>query len=306
MQRLTLAQAAAGRRRCYPRPPSMTRKRHPHERRATSPATSAGARCCAASTPSVFLAGGERRHGLRAVHRARASTRAGSASGADELDAARSAPASAAALAARPPARARASARREPATTSRRARRRPSRAPRRATAARAARRGRASPRREPPREPRHVRAVPTNAELKMERALERLQRAPSTRARSPASPARSARPRSACARSPTRRQRRHDRRRWELSLVPLRGRPRRRGRRRAARSAQGDELSELEPDDADANAAADEHGRAAPSPPSMHRATDRSAPMIYCVVPEELARRALRQARRRTTRTTRT
>ena len=56
---------------------------------------------------------------------------------------------------------------------------------------------------EPPRRPRHVRAVPTNAELKMQRALERLQRLrPHAHGRRRGALARRARA-SACARGPT-------------------------------------------------------------------------------------------------------
>jgi hypothetical protein len=111
---------------------------------------------------------------------------------------------------------------------------------------------------EPPRRPRHVRAVPTNADLKMERALEVFNGSDHTRtvggvARSLGAPAVSVRPRT-------------DRPSvvsitvmWELSwyrfevdLSDEAGGVR--------RDAQGDELSELPAEDQTANAAADERG----------------------------------------------
>jgi hypothetical protein len=111
---------------------------------------------------------------------------------------------------------------------------------------------------EPPRRPRHVRAVPTNADLKMQRALEVFNASDHTRtvggvARSLGAPAVSIRPRT-------------DRPSvvsitvmWELSwyrfevdLSDEAGGVR--------RDAQGDELSELSPDEQEVNAAADERG----------------------------------------------
>jgi hypothetical protein len=111
---------------------------------------------------------------------------------------------------------------------------------------------------EAPRRPRHVRAVPTNADLKMERALEVFNASDHTRtvggvARSLGAPAVCVRPRT-------------DRPSvvsitvmWELSwyrfevdLSDEAGGVR--------RDAQGDELSELPPEDHANNAAADERG----------------------------------------------
>jgi hypothetical protein len=111
---------------------------------------------------------------------------------------------------------------------------------------------------EPPRRPRHVRAVPTNADLKMQRAVEVFNASDHTRtvggvARSLGAPAVSVRPRT-------------DRPSvvsitvmWELSwyrfevdLSDEAGGVR--------RDAQGDELSELAPDEQEVNAAADERG----------------------------------------------
>jgi hypothetical protein len=111
---------------------------------------------------------------------------------------------------------------------------------------------------EPPRRPRHVRAVPTNADLKMQRALEVFNASDHTRtvggvARSLGAPAVSVRPRT-------------DRPSvvsitvmWELSwyrfevdLSDEAGGVR--------RDAQGDELSDLVPEEQEANAAADERG----------------------------------------------
>jgi len=137
-----------------------------------------------------------------------------------------------------------------------------------AEAAEAAARPRSEPRSEPqretapppdaPRRPRHVRAVPTNAELKVERALEVFNASEHTRtvggiARSLGAPAVSARPLA-------------DRPsvvgiavmwelswyRFEIDLSDEAG-----GVRRVA---QGAELSELEADERVANAAADERG----------------------------------------------
>jgi hypothetical protein len=111
---------------------------------------------------------------------------------------------------------------------------------------------------EPPRRPRHVRAVPTNADLKMQRAIEVFNASDHTRtvggvARSLGAPAVCIRPRT-------------DRPSvvsitvmWELSwyrfevdLSDEAGGVR--------RDAQGDELSELAPEEQDVNAAADERG----------------------------------------------
>ena len=111
---------------------------------------------------------------------------------------------------------------------------------------------------EPPRRPRHVRAVPTNADLKMQRAVELFNASDHTRtvggvARSLGAPAVCIRPRT-------------DRPSvvsitvmWELSwyrfevdLSDEAGGVR--------RDAQGDELAELAPDEQDVNAAADERG----------------------------------------------
>ena len=111
---------------------------------------------------------------------------------------------------------------------------------------------------EPPRRPRHVRAVPTNADLKMHRALEVFNASDHTRtvggvARSLGAPAVSVRPRT-------------DRPsvvsitvmwelswyRFEIDLSDEAGGVRREG--------QGDELSDLSPEEQEANAAADERG----------------------------------------------
>jgi hypothetical protein len=111
---------------------------------------------------------------------------------------------------------------------------------------------------EPPRRPRHVRAVPTNADLKMQRALEVFNASDHTRtvggvARSLGAPAVCVRPRidrpSVVSITVV----------WELSwyrfevdLSDEAGGVR--------RDAQGDELSELAPEEQVANAAADERG----------------------------------------------
>jgi hypothetical protein len=111
---------------------------------------------------------------------------------------------------------------------------------------------------DPPRRPRHVRAVPTNADLKMQRALEVFNASDHTRtvggvARSLGAPAVSVRPRmdrpSVVSITVM----------WELSwyrfevdLSDEAGGVR--------RDAQGDELSELPEEDHVANAAADERG----------------------------------------------
>jgi hypothetical protein len=111
---------------------------------------------------------------------------------------------------------------------------------------------------QPPRRPRHVRAVPTNADLKMERALEVFNASDHTRtvggvARSLGAPAVCVRPRT-------------DRPSvvsitvmWELSwyrfevdLSDEAGGVR--------RDAQGDELDELSPEEQETNAAADQRG----------------------------------------------
>jgi hypothetical protein len=112
--------------------------------------------------------------------------------------------------------------------------------------------------REPPRRPRHVRAVPTNADLKMERALEVFNASDHTRtvggvARSLGAPAVSVRPRMDRPSVVTITVM------WELSwyrfevdLSDEAGGVR--------RDAQGDELSDLPADDHVSNAAADERG----------------------------------------------
>jgi hypothetical protein len=112
--------------------------------------------------------------------------------------------------------------------------------------------------REPPRRPRHVRAVPTNADLKMERALEVFNASDHTRtvggvARSLGAPAVSVRPRIDRPSVVTITVM------WELSwyrfevdLSDEAGGVR--------RDAQGDELSDLPADDHVSNAAADERG----------------------------------------------
>jgi hypothetical protein len=112
--------------------------------------------------------------------------------------------------------------------------------------------------REPPRRPRHVRAVPTNADLKMERALEVFNSSDHTRtvggvARSLGAPAVSVRPRIDRPSVVTITVM------WELSwyrfevdLSDEAGGVR--------RDAQGDELTDLPPEDHVSNAAADERG----------------------------------------------
>jgi hypothetical protein len=111
---------------------------------------------------------------------------------------------------------------------------------------------------EPRREPRHIRAVPTNADLKMQRALDVFNASDHTRtvggvARSLGAPAVSVRPRT-------------DRPsvvaivvmwelswyRFEIDLSDEAGGVR--------REAQGDELAELSPEEQEVNAAADERG----------------------------------------------
>jgi hypothetical protein len=110
----------------------------------------------------------------------------------------------------------------------------------------------------PPRSPRHVRAVPTNADLKMQRALEVFNASDHVRtvggvARSLGAPAVSVRP------LPERPSVVAIAVRWELSwyryeidLSDEAGGVRREG--------QGDELTELEADELEANAEADERG----------------------------------------------
>jgi hypothetical protein len=111
---------------------------------------------------------------------------------------------------------------------------------------------------DPPRRPRHVRAVPTNADLKMQRALEVFNASDHTRtvggvARSLGAPAVCVRPRidrpSVVSITVM----------WELSwyrfeidLSDEAGGVRREG--------QGDELSDLSPEEQEVNAAADERG----------------------------------------------
>jgi hypothetical protein len=111
---------------------------------------------------------------------------------------------------------------------------------------------------EPPRQPRHIRAVPTNAELKMQRALDVFNASDHTRtvggvARSLGAPAVCVRPR------PDRPAVVAITVMWELSwyrfevdLSDEAGGVR--------RDAQGDELSELVPEEREVNAAADERG----------------------------------------------
>jgi hypothetical protein len=115
-----------------------------------------------------------------------------------------------------------------------------------------------SPVPEPPRQPRHIRAVPTNAELKMQRALDLFNSSDHTRtvggvARSLGAPAVCVRPR------PDRPAVVAITVMWELSwyrfevdLSDEAGGVR--------RDAQGDELSELVPEEREVNAAADERG----------------------------------------------
>jgi hypothetical protein len=112
---------------------------------------------------------------------------------------------------------------------------------------------------EPPRQPRHIRAVPTNAELKMQRALDVFNASDHTRtvggvARSLGAPGVCVRPR------PDRPAVVSITVMWELSwyryevdLSDEAGGVR--------RDAQGDELSELTPEEQVVNAAADERGQ---------------------------------------------
>ena len=153
--------------------------------------------------------------------------------------------------------------------------------PRRARAARRA--GARQPAYEPPREPRHVHAVPTNAELKMSRALELFNgvRAPAHGRRRRPLARRAARRRAPVG---DRGQRRRHHRRVGALVVPLRGRPGRRGggrarhraghrARRARRGRPHRERRRRRAWRARASAADVELPRA----------------MIYCVVPQELA-----------------
>ena len=215
---------------------SWRRPRTSRPTRRTSPATSAGARCCAASTPRATSRPASAARSASCAPRA-PSTRAGSASPAATtsrcaIRAARAAGARSSTACARA-----ASARARSTTRSPPTRRSPAPAPPSRRREREREREEApEPVAEAPRRPRHVRAVPTNADLKMERALEvfnalrphahRRRRRPLAR-----------RPRG--LRPPARRapERRRDHRHVGALLVPLRGRPLRRGRRRAARCA---------------------------------------------------------------------
>jgi hypothetical protein len=115
-----------------------------------------------------------------------------------------------------------------------------------------------APRVEPRREPRHIRAIPTNAELKMQRALDVFNASDHTRtvggvARSLGAPAVSVRPRtdrpSVVAITVM----------WELSWyrfeIDLSDES-----SGVRREAQGDELAELAPEEQEVNASADERG----------------------------------------------
>ena len=141
--------------------------------RRTSPATSAGARCCAASTPRASSRRASAARSASCAPRAR-STRAGSASPAATTSrcATRAATAAGArsstacARAASAPARSATTIAAEEASPA------PPSAARAPPRARARARAPPEPVAEAPRRPRHVRAVPTNADLKMERALE--------------------------------------------------------------------------------------------------------------------------------------
>ena len=149
-----------------------------------------------------------------------------------------------------------------------------------------ARRARAAPRR-----PRHVRAVPTNADLKMQRALEVFNSSDHTRtvggvARSLARPACRVRPRTDRPSVVV------DHRDVGAQLVPLRDRPVRRGGG-VRRDAQGDELSELR-----RRSRTSTQPRTSVARCISHMTDDRcKSPycfvsvrrVIYCVVPEPLA-----------------
>ena len=235
-----------------------------------SPATSAGARCCAASTPrSTWPAAARRTVCELCTPRALArgldprgpSTTSRDAQPASTARRARCSAACADAGGAAADEEPRDAARRRARGTARGRRRRPRRR-------RAGRRRRARRR----REPRHVRAVPTSAELKIARALDAVQRAPSTRARSPASPARSARRASACAPRDGAASVVDDRRR-RGSCAGTATRSTCPTRRPASRLAgQGNELDELAAERApSANAAADERGTLAPASAARRR-----------------------------------
>jgi hypothetical protein len=110
----------------------------------------------------------------------------------------------------------------------------------------------------PPRRPRHVRAVPTNADLKMQRALEVFNASDHTRtvggvARSLGAPAVSVRPRTDRPSVVTITVM------WELSWYRFEIDLSDEGSG-VRREAQGDELSELAPEEQEVNAAADERG----------------------------------------------
>ena len=128
-----------------------------------------------------------------------------------------------------------------------------------------------------PRGPRHVHAVPTNADLKVARAIELFNA--SEHRRTIAGRGAHAR-RAARDRAPVgdRGQRRHDRGGLGAVLVPLRGRPRRRGRRRPRDAGRATELERARrrPSDAD--------GRTR-SPTSTARCTCGSAPCSTVVPP---------------------
>jgi hypothetical protein len=112
-----------------------------------------------------------------------------------------------------------------------------------------------------PRRPRHVRAVPTNAELKMQRALEVFNASDHTR--TVGGVARSLGPPAVCVRPLAERPSvvvitvvwELSWYRYEVDLSDEAGGVR--------REAQGDEVSELREDERDSNAAADERGRLA-------------------------------------------
>jgi hypothetical protein len=116
----------------------------------------------------------------------------------------------------------------------------------------------ASPAQEPPRQPRHVRAVPTNAELKMERALDVFNASDHVRtvggvARSLGPPAVSVRP------LPDRPSVVAIAVMWELSWYRFEVDLSDEGSG-VRREGQGAELGDLSPDEQQVNAAADERG----------------------------------------------
>ena len=177
-------------------------------------------------------------------------------------------------------------------------------------------------------EPRHVRAVPTSGRAARSRRRSTCSTPPSTAARSPASRGRSGPPDVSVHARSAASEPRQRRRLVGAVLVPLRGRPLRRGPERPGRD-QGYELDELSAPRAPANASHDEHGaarrcrsrscdaRKAATTPGRRPArrwtpaTKFDVPrdisisgVIYCVVPEAARRRAVRQARRATTPTT--